>query len=173
MIMRITSEKELRRAHELCLRTDFQEDFIRRCRERLDESIGRCNLPLDSLPEQDGILETAFSCYQHMRDCNVAYNDTLDAVIDQIEGLMANGEPFLTGNEPKMVIIIEEGIVSAAYSSLKQVSLEIVELDKDYACAKLRDSIYETFRKDNGLSPCEYRMIVPGYEDTERQEVKE
>lgn len=173
MIMSIRSEKELRKAHEFCLKTDFQEDFINRCQERRDENIGLCNLPLGTLSEQQGILDVAFSSYQHMKDCNVAFNDTLDAVIDKVEKLVANGKHFPASDGTKVVIIIEEGIVSAAYSSQEHMSLEIVELDKDYADTELRDSTYDTYRQDSRLSPCEYRLIVPGYECDEGMEVEE
>ena len=45
-------------------------DFIRRSMERLEERIGLCN---------------------RLEDCNVAYNDTLEQVIDAIEQWLASG----------------------------------------------------------------------------------
>ena len=50
-------------------------DFIRRSMERLEERIGLCNLPYET----------------RLEDCNVAYNDTLEQVIDAIEQWLASG----------------------------------------------------------------------------------
>ncbi len=34
------------------------------------------------------LLNTAYTIYQKIQDCNVAYNDTLDCVIDRIEEMI-------------------------------------------------------------------------------------
>ena len=34
------------------------------------------------------LLNTAYTIYQKIQDCNVAYNDTLDCVIDRVEEMI-------------------------------------------------------------------------------------
>lgn len=63
----------------------------------------------------------------------------------------------------RVAVIIENGIISAAYSSTENVKLEIVELDKEYASIEERDAAYESYSKDTSLSPCEYELTLPGY----------
>lgn len=60
-------------------------------------------------------------------------------------------------------VIIEDGILSAAYSSTENINLEIIELDKEYASMEERNAVYESYSKDTALSPCEYKLILPGY----------
>ncbi|MDO4274134.1 MAG: hypothetical protein Q4D16_10720 [Eubacteriales bacterium] len=73
----------------------------------------------------------------------------------------------------RVAVIIEEGIISAAYSSTENIKLEIVELDKDYASIEERNAAYESYNKDIALSPCEYELILPGYyESLELEEEK-
>lgn len=61
---------------------------INRCSDRLHSGIGRCNLPYETLSEDRELLNTAYTIYQKIQDCNVAYNDTLDCVIDRIEEMI-------------------------------------------------------------------------------------
>lgn len=66
----------------------WEADFINRCSDRLYNQIGRCNLPYETLSEDRELLNTAYTIYQKIQDCNVAYNDTLDCVIDRIEEMI-------------------------------------------------------------------------------------
>lgn len=63
----------------------WETDFINRCSDRLQDGIGLCNLPYETLADNQNLLDAAYTIYQKLQDCNVAYNDTLDDVISQIE----------------------------------------------------------------------------------------
>ena len=66
-------------------------DFIRRTLERLEEGIGLCNLPYETLHDNPNLLHEAYLQFLRLEDCNVAYNDTLEQVIDAIEQWLASG----------------------------------------------------------------------------------
>ena len=66
-------------------------DFIRRSMERLEERIGLCNLPYRTLRDDPSLLHEAYLQFLRLEDCNVAYNDTLEQVIDAIEQWLASG----------------------------------------------------------------------------------
>ena len=66
-------------------------DFIRRSMERLEERIGLCNLPYETLRDDPSLLHEAYLQFLRLEDCNVAYNDTLEEVIDAIEHWLASG----------------------------------------------------------------------------------
>ena len=66
-------------------------DFIRRTLERLEEGIGLCNLPYETLHDNPNLLHEAYLQFLRLEDCNVAYNDTLEQVIDAIEQRLATG----------------------------------------------------------------------------------
>lgn len=85
------SQTEIDRIYYMQHRVYWEADFVNRCIERRVYDIGLCNLPYDSLAYESMILDTAYEVYWEIEDCNVSYNDTLDAVIDEIEQLIANG----------------------------------------------------------------------------------
>ena len=66
-------------------------DFIRRSLERLEERIGLCNLPYETLHDNPNLLHEAYLQFLRLEDCNVAYNDTLEQVINEIEQRLATG----------------------------------------------------------------------------------
>ena len=66
-------------------------DFIRRSLERLEERIGLCNLPYETLRDDPNLLHEAYLQFIRLEDCNVAYNDTLEQVINEIEQRLATG----------------------------------------------------------------------------------
>ena len=66
-------------------------DFIRRSMERLEERIGLCNLPYETLRDDLNLLHEAYLQFIRLEDCNVAYNDTLEQVINEIEQRLATG----------------------------------------------------------------------------------
>ena len=66
-------------------------DFIRRSLERLEERIGLCNLPYETLRDDPSLLHEAYLQFIRLEDCNVAYNDTLEQVINEIEQRLATG----------------------------------------------------------------------------------
>ena len=59
--------------------------------ERLEERIGLCNLPYETLRDDPSLLHEAYLQFLRLEDCNVAYNDTLEQVIDAIEQWLASG----------------------------------------------------------------------------------
>lgn len=69
----------------------WEVDFVNRCIDRSSDEINICNLLYKTLSYGDTILDVAYKLYCEMQDCNVAYNDTLDAVIDKIERCIADG----------------------------------------------------------------------------------
>lgn len=79
---------QIREVHELYQRHCFYQDFIERCNERLQDKTGLCNLPYDTLSEEDSLLDFAYILYCKWKDCNVTYNTTLDSVIDEVESLL-------------------------------------------------------------------------------------
>ncbi len=81
-------QKRKDRIYEYQHRSYWEADFINRCSDRLHSGIGRCNLPYETLSEDRELLNTAYTIYQKIQDCNVAYNDTLDCVIDRIEEMI-------------------------------------------------------------------------------------
>ena len=84
----IQSAEDIQEALKDLLSGAPQADFINRCSDRLYNQIGRCNLPYETLSEDRELLNTAYTIYQKIQDCNVAYNDTLDCVIDRIEEMI-------------------------------------------------------------------------------------
>ena len=48
-------------------------DFIRRSMERLEERIGLCNLPYETLRDDPSLLHEAYLQFLRLEDCNVAY----------------------------------------------------------------------------------------------------
>lgn len=81
-------QKRKDRIYESQHRSYWKADFINRCSDRLHSDIGRCNLPYETLSEDRELLNTAYTIYQKIQDCNVAYNDTLDCVIDRVEEMI-------------------------------------------------------------------------------------
>lgn len=84
------SYEQIQKAHEIYQQHCFTYDFLNRCSDRMQEETGLCNLPYKTLPDEDGLLRTAYEIYLKKEDCNTAYNDTLDAVIDEIEQQIAD-----------------------------------------------------------------------------------
>ena len=67
---------------------------------------------------------------------------------------------------PKVAIVIEDGILSAAYTTDPQIQIQIVELDKNYASSEERDLIYDTLNQDDTLQLTDYLLSIPGYQKT-------
>ena len=72
-----------------------------------------------------------------------------------------------------MAIVIEDGIISAAFSSDPNIRIEITELDKNYADSEQRDTSYKELQNDPKLKSCDYVLSVPGYEKSMGLEVEE
>lgn len=154
----------------------WEIDFISLCRERKKEGIGLCNLPYQTLSEEKKLLDLAYELYNNMEDSNTAYNVTLNLVIDEIEHRIQDNR-IVTASEPvgnpRVVIIIEDGIVSTVLASNQDIQIDIIELDRNYADSELRSSTYDAALKEPGLQNCNYSLHVPGYEQEMKTEVDE
>lgn len=90
-IMAGLTQMEIDAIYRMQQRVYWEADFVDRCIDRRLEGIGICNLPYASLADRKAILDVAYGIYLDIEDCNVAYNDTLDAVIDEIEKRIDSG----------------------------------------------------------------------------------
>lgn len=247
------SQQEIDRIYYRQQRIYWEADFINRCLERRAEETGLCNLNYETLPDDSALLDTAYEMYQKKEDCNIAYNDTLDTVIDEIESgiskgmyqktaghpvpekiillmdekevvrvlcqspeahvLIAEIDRFAASQEtldailaqtasmpgfypaslseaanpgditaamqdapkrdPRVAVVIDNGIISCVKSTDPSILVEITELDKDYASFEEINRVYDTIAKDPDLQDCLYHMEIPGYETEETQEEDE
>lgn len=161
----------IRKAHDIYRQHCFECDFVNRCSDRLEDRIGKCNLPYATLPDEKELLCKAYEIYCKNEDCNVAYNDTMDFVIDRIEDFIEQdvSKDALATDKPKVVIVFEDGITSAAYVSNPEVQIEIVELDRNYASSEQKEQVYTALSQDTALHTSDYNLSVPGYEDTMKE----
>ena len=168
------SDQETEKIYRIRQCLYWEMDFISRCRERKKEGIGLCNLPYQTLSEEKKLLDLAYELYNDMEDSNTAYNVTLDLVIDAIEHRIQDIQ-IVTATEPnenpRAVIIIEDGIVSTVLASDPDIQIDIIELDRNYADSELRSSTYDAALKEPGLQNYSYSLHVPGYEQEMGSEV--
>ena len=168
------SDKEMEKIYRIRQRFYWEMDFISRCRERKKEGIGLCNLPYQTLSEEKKLLDLAYELYNDMEDSNTAYNVTLDLVIDEIEHWIRDNQIGVTaesGENPRVVIIIEDGIISTVLASSPGIQIDIIELDRNYVDSELRSSTYDAILKEPDLQNCSYSLHVPGYaQETEVDE---
>ena len=167
-------DQEMEKIYRIRQRFYWETDFISRCRERKLEGTGLCNLPYQTLTEEKKLLDLAYELYNDMEDSNTAYNVTLDLVIDAIEHRIQDNQ-IVTATEPnenpRAVIIIEDGIVGTVLASDPDIQIDIIQLDRNYADSELRTSTYDTVLKEPGLQNCSYSLHVPGYEQEMGSEV--
>ena len=168
------SDQEMEKIYRIRQRFYWETDFISRCRERKLEGIGLCNLPYQTLTEEKKLLDLAYELYNDMEDSNTAYNVTLDLVIDEIERRIRDNQIGATaesGENPQVVIIIEDGIISTVLASSSGIQIDIIELDRNYVDSELRSSTYDAILKEPDLQNCSYSLHVPGYaQETEVDE---
>ena len=156
---------QLRQAHEIYKKHCFFQDFIECCEERRTEETGLCNLPYQTLEHETDILCKAYELYEKQADINVSYRVTMENVIDQIEKQILNGElrPH-TEPAPRVVLIMEDGIVTASYTNDPAIQPEIIKLDKEYDSAEEREAVYGALKHDPELTECECHITWPGLE---------
>ena len=89
----------------------------------------------------------------------------MENVIDAIEKQILNGElrPH-TESAPRLVLVIEDGIVTASYANDPAIQPEIIKLDKEYDSAKEREAVYGALKHDPELTECECHITWPGRE---------
>ncbi len=95
-IMLDISQEDAERIYRMQQRTYWEADLINRCEERCMEGTGLCNVPYERLADESVILDMAYELYCKIEDSNIAYNDTLDAVIDEMERCISNSVPKLS-----------------------------------------------------------------------------
>ena len=156
---------QIRKAHEIYKKHCFFQDFIECCEERRTEGTGLCNLPYQTLEHETDILCKAYELYEKQADINVSYHVTMENVIDAIEKQILNGElrPH-TESAPRLVLVIEDGIVTASYANDPAIQPEIIKLDKEYDSAKEREAVYGALKHDPELTECECHITWPGCE---------
>lgn len=156
---------QIREAHEIYKKHCFFQDFIGQCEDRRTEGTGLCNLPYQTLEHETDILCKAYELYEKQADINVSYRVTMENVIDQIEKQILNGElrPH-TESAPRLVLVIEDGIVTASYANDPAIQPEIIKLDKEYDSAKEREAVYGALEHDPELTECECHITWPGRE---------
>ena len=91
-IMSSLTQAEIENIYRMQKRAYWEMDFVDRCIDRMLEGVGLCNLPYETLADEKMILDTAYGFYCKMADCNIAYNATLDAVVDEVEQYIAGTE---------------------------------------------------------------------------------
>lgn len=86
---------EIDKIYRMQQRIYWEADFVDRCIDRRLEGVGLCNLPYETLADEKLILDMAHEFYCKMEDCNISYNDTLDAVVDEVERCIGRGTASL------------------------------------------------------------------------------
>lgn len=156
---------QIREAHEIYKKHCFFQDFIECCEERRMEGTGLCNLPYQTLEHETDILCEAYELYEKQADINISYHVTMENVIDAIEKQILNGELRLhTEPAPRVVLVMEDGIVTASYTNAPSIQAEVIKLDKEYDSAEERETVYEALAHDPELTECECHITWPGRE---------
>lgn len=91
-IMSSLTQAEIENIYRMQKRAYWEMDFVDRCIDRSLEGVGLCNLPYETLDDERMILDIAYELYCKIEDCNIAYNDTLDVVADEVERYIARTE---------------------------------------------------------------------------------
>lgn len=159
----------LAKAHEIFRQHCFENDFVNRCIDRYTDEIGQRNLPYATLSDEKALLTKAYEIYCKNEDCNVAYNDTLDLVVDEIEELIQQGLLTSSAAQPnqRVSIVLTDGIVTGVYSTNPDIQVEITDLDTDYATSEQQDSVNMAIQQDKALFSVPYVHSSPGYDNEE------
>ena len=89
----------------------------------------------------------------------------MENVIDAIEKQILNGELRLhTEPAPRVVLVMEDGIVTASYTNTPFIQAEVIKLDKEYDSGEEREAVYGALKHDPELTECECHIIWPGRE---------
>ena len=89
----------------------------------------------------------------------------MENVIDAIEKQILNGElrPH-PEPAPRVVLIMEDGIVTASYTNALFIQAEVIKLDKEYDSGEEREAVYGALKHDPELTECECHITWPGRE---------
>ena len=65
----------------------------------------------------------------------------------------------------RVVVVIDEGIVSKVYSEDPDIKVEVIDIDGDKIGYDEAHAIYEELNKDGKLETVDYDVTVPGEEE--------
>lgn len=65
----------------------------------------------------------------------------------------------------RVVVVIDEGIVSEVYSEDPDVKVDVIDIDGDKIGYYDAQDIYEELKKDEKLQKVDYAVTVPGEEE--------
>lgn len=170
------SDQEMENIYRMQQRLYWETDFISRCEERKQEETGLCNLPYKTLPDEKKLLNLAYELYNNKEDSNTAYNVTLDLVIDEIEHWIRDnqiGDAAESGKNPRVVVVMEDGIITTVFSTNPDIRVNITDLDRNYANTDLRSAAFDALIYNPDLQICDYSTYIPGYEQKMESEVDE
>ena len=171
------STQEMENIYRIQQRLYWEIDFISRCEERKQEETGLCNLPYKTLPDEKKLLNLAYELYNNKEDSNTAYNVTLDLVIDEIEHWIRDKQIGDTtkedGKNPRVVVVMEDGIITTVFSTEPDIRVNITDLDRNYANTDLRSAAFDALIYNPDLQICDYSTYIPGYEQEMETEVDE
>ena len=64
--------------------------------------------------------------------------------------------------DPCTALVIEDGVVTGAYTNYPVGTIEVYDLDSDYATAEEREKVYKELEHDPGMAKLDFRLIVSG-----------
>lgn len=100
-------------------------------------------------------MRKAYELYEKWADMNTAYLVTLNCVADEIEKAIGNGTLHLPLEPTSRVsLVIEDGIITASYTTEPSIQIEITELSKNYTSTEERDAVYAQLESDSELTEC-------------------
>lgn len=67
-----------------------------------------------------------------------------------------------TSKHPKVLLVIDDGVVNMVLTSDTNTQVEITELDPEYANYEMRLRTYDAVEKEPTLHECDYTLHVPG-----------
>ena len=86
----------------------------------------------------------------------------MENVIDAIEKQILNGELRLhTEPAPRVVLVMEDGIVTTSYTNTPFIQAEVIKLDKEYDSGEEREAVYGALKHDPELTECECHIPGP------------
>lgn len=62
----------------------------------------------------------------------------------------------------KAVIVIEDGVVTEAYTTVSDMQIEVVEMDADLSSMEERYEAYENLEQNSKLKKCDFIVNVIG-----------
>lgn len=134
----------------------WEADFINRCIERREDEIGIRNFNYETLADDAALLDAAYEIYQKKEDCGIAYNATLDAVIDDMESGISKGLYQKAADQPepeKIILLMDEKELLQVLCQTPDTSVVIAELDCFTMDEATHDAMLEQISAIPGFYP--------------------